>query len=49
MRGDDELHVGIELQDEVDELLLPFKVQAHFGFIHAVSKIISICFSPLES
>ena len=32
--GDDELHVGIELQNEVDELLLPFKVQAHLGLIH---------------
>ena len=32
--GEDDLHVGVEAEDEVDELLLPFHVQAHLGLVH---------------
>ena len=34
MGGKDNLHIGIELQDEVDESLLPVDVQAHFRLVH---------------
>ena len=34
MGGEDNLHVGVQLHDEVDELLLPFNVQAYLRLVH---------------
>ena len=34
MGGEDNLYVGVELEDEVYELLLPVYVQAHLGLVH---------------
>ena len=32
--GEDNLHVGVELQHHIDKALLPLKVEARLGFIH---------------
>ena len=32
--GEDDLHVLVEVHNQVDELFLPFNVQAHFRFVH---------------
>lgn len=34
MGGKDDLNIRIELENEIDELLLPFYVQTNLGLIH---------------
>ena len=34
MGGENDLHVGVELEHHVDEALLPLEVEARLGFIH---------------
>ena len=32
--GENDLYVGIKLENEVDELFLPFHMHTHFGLVH---------------
>lgn len=48
MGGKDDLYIGIELADEVDELLLPVDVERDFGLVHEKGVWLSVLYQYSE-